>query len=137
MDGEKFSDISDVVPHIEPSHKTCLVVPRNAYEPRCFKIHALTAFFDGKQLYVYCSRNARRVAASFVDWLVHDARSESDEVRAEAFRIWNKIISETTPGSNTFRLGKMLPRRTGRCSSTWKGVSVRAVSKLIGVPGRI
>ncbi len=90
--GEAFDDISEVVPFIAACHKTGVVVPRNKCTPRCFKSHSGPEFFNGRQRYIYCFREARRVAASMIDflldWLVPQACNEPDIVREETYRLW-------------------------------------------------
>ncbi len=90
--GEAFDDISEVLPHIAACHITGVVVPRNKCTPRCFKSHSLPDQFNGRQRYIYCFREARRVAASafdfILDWTVPQARNEPDIVREEAYRLW-------------------------------------------------
>ena len=90
--GELFEDISQVVPFIEPAHKTKVEVSRNPYTPRCFKSHAKADMFDGKQRYIYCFRDAWRVGVSLFDfifdWLVPAATKHPDSVRHEAYRMW-------------------------------------------------
>lgn len=91
-DGELFDDISEVVPFIEVCHLVGWENPRNTCFPRCFKSHAQAELFDGTQRYIVCLRDGRRVGASLFDfafdWLVPEARTETAEIRNEAFRIW-------------------------------------------------
>ncbi len=90
--GEAFDDISQVVPFIAACHKTGVVVPRNKSTPRCFKSHSGPDKFNGRQRYIYCFREARRVAASrfdfILDWMVPQACNAPDIVREEAYRLW-------------------------------------------------
>ncbi len=90
--GEAFDDISEVVPFIDACHATGVVVPRNKCAPRCFKSHSRADKFDGRQRYIYCFREPRRVIASLVDftmdWTLPHACAEPDPVRAQAYRLW-------------------------------------------------